>query len=123
MEEQGGFVRVLAERSATVLNVHQNIQFYPYDLLVIFTHADETSGRRVTYQFTDRDGSQHEITVDEGVGFGYDPATDKVLVSTYERFVSLDGVSWHDSEAKSKLRILKWRYWIIRRLNGETLTT
>ena len=104
LREQGGFVRILAERSATVLNVHQNIEFYPYDLLVISTHADETSGRRITYQFTDRDGCQHEITVDEGVGFGCDPAADKVLVTTYERFVSLDGVPWYDSEGKSKIK-------------------
>lgn len=104
LREQGGFVRTLAERSATVLNVKQNIELYPYDLLVISTHADETSGRRVTYQFTDRDRCQHEITVDEGVGLGFDPATRKVLVTTYERFVSLDGVPWHDSEGKSKIK-------------------
>ncbi len=101
---RGGFVRILAEGGATVLNVHQNIEFYPYDLLVISTHADETSGRRVTYQFTDRHGCQHEITVDEGVGLGFDPATRKVLVTTYERFVSFDGVPWHDSEGKSKIK-------------------
>jgi hypothetical protein len=104
---RGGFVHILAEKGATVFNVHQNIEFYPYDLLVISTHADETSGRRFTYQFTDRHGCQHEITVDEGVGFGYDPATDKFLVSTYERFISLDGVPWHDSEGKSKITNIK----------------
>ena len=104
LRNQGGLVRILAGEIATVVNVHRNIEFYPYDLLVISTHAGDASGSRTIYQFIDRLGCQHEITVDESVGFGYDPVTRKFLVTTYERYVSLDGFPWNDSEGKSRIR-------------------
>jgi hypothetical protein len=37
-------------------------------------------------------------------GFGYDKKDDMVQVSELNRFVSLDGVPWHDSEGKDRIK-------------------
>lgn len=105
LKNQGSLVRFLHGREATVCNVSNHIEVFPYDLLVISTHAGEISGQRIEYQFIDSEGIRRELVVDQGVGFGLDPETELVEVREFSKFVSLDGVSWSDPNKKGKLYI------------------
>jgi hypothetical protein len=97
------FVRVLEDKTATCHNVDLNIVLYPYDLLIISTHAGDVEGMRVTYKFTDSCGNDREFVIDEGVGFAFKPKSDKIKVTNFMRFVSLDGVLWSDSKGKKQI--------------------
>jgi hypothetical protein len=98
--ENGGFVRTVHGKGAKVSEVTRLIELYPYDLLVISTHADEVSGERITFKFEDRNGLEREFIEDRGLGFGLDPKTDKVLITEFFRPLAVDGISWDDPENK-----------------------
>jgi hypothetical protein len=97
------FVRVLNDKTASVLNAELNIIHYPYDLLIISTHASDMEGIRVTYKYADRHGKEREFVIDEGVGFAVKRKSEKVKVTEFMRFISLDGVPWYDSEGKKQI--------------------
>ncbi len=101
----GTFTRILNKESAKVYSVARHIELFPYDLLVISCHASEVSGRRLTYKYEDSEGLDRTLVVDKGAGFALIPGSDKVEVHEFDRFVSLDGVPWNDSEKKKGLYI------------------
>jgi hypothetical protein len=118
--KKGGFVRELRGKAAAVRYVRENVDLYPYDLLVISTHAGDIAGERVKYEFKDKEGLLRELTVDRTVGFGLDPKTEMVEVSEYTRFVSLDGVPWHDSEGKEKINAgIAMEAWVEKKQNDK----
>ena len=77
----------------------------PFDVIVISTHSGDVPGERVTYEFKDSEDIPRRLVIDHAVGFGYDPATDKVLVQQFQRFHELDGVDWTNSIAKANLYV------------------
>lgn len=105
LKQNQTLVRIQAGPRATVHNVRMLLETVPFDIVVISTHAGDVSGKRVTYKFTDSEGIARCLVVDEAVGFGYDPTTEKVCVQTFCRFHELDGVDWSDSVAKSSLYV------------------
>lgn len=112
LHKNGTMVRIQSGLRATVNQVQMLIETLPFDVIVLSTHAGDVSGDRVTYEYTDSEGLRRRFVIDEAVGFGYDPITDKVSVQQYERFHELDGVNWMDSTAKKNLyvgtAVLSW---------------
>lgn len=97
--------RVLPHRAATISRVQHMMDFLPQDVIVISSHAGDARGSRVTYQYEDDDGRQRTLVVDQTYSIGYDRAEDKLPVTEFTRFVSLDGVNWDDDVAKSALPV------------------
>jgi len=102
---KGSFIRVLSSQGATVHNVSFHLEAFPCDFVAISTHAAEISGRRLTYQFIDKEGISRELVIDQAVGFGIKPGTELVRVQEFIGFVSLDGIGWNDPEKKKKLYV------------------
>ena len=98
-------MRIHAGPQATVSSIHLLIETFPFDIIVISTHCGDVCGQRVTYEFNDSEGLSRRLVVDHAIGFGYDPATDKVLVQQFQRFHELDGVDWTDRIAKANLYV------------------
>jgi hypothetical protein len=96
-------VREYRGEHATVRTVSEAIELFPYDLLFISSHCGDTSGWRWTYNFKDSEGKDRELVVDVAASFAPQPGEDLINVTTYNVFVSLDGVDWHDPERAKKL--------------------
>src|SRR5262249_4738256 len=95
-------VRAYEGQAANVRAIMDMTEWFPYDLLLIATHCGDASGFRWTYEFADSEGIARTFVVDIAVGFGAPDAHDKVPVTKFMHFVSLDGVDWHDPVAKEK---------------------
>ena len=105
LSSKNTIVRLLANNEATVNNAGLSLAAYPADIILISSHADEVKGYRVTYNYYDSENIERELVVDEAVGFGWDPQIGMFQVTTFTRFVYLDGVDWTDEKAKSKLYV------------------
>lgn len=104
--KRGMVVKSLIGPGANVYNVTKNINFSPYDFLLISTHCGDTGGWRWTYEFIDSEGVDRQLVVDVAVGIGNIPTEDEMLeVMQFNKFISLDGVDWNDSKAKEELHI------------------
>jgi hypothetical protein len=99
------FVRGFRGKMATVSNVGRMIELFPYDFLLIATHCGDAAGMRCTYEFNDNEGIKRELVIDEATSLSLEPGQDKVKVSQFEKFISIDGVDWEDEEEKEKLCI------------------
>lgn len=98
-------VRVQQGPLATARDVRMLIETVPFDIIVFSTHAGDVPGQRVTYEFTDSEGIDRCLVIDEAVGFESDSISDRVLVERFSRFHQLDGIEWTDTAAKAKLYI------------------
>jgi hypothetical protein len=96
------FIKSLRGDQAKVYDVKNHIQFYPYDLLYICSHAGEMEGKRLKIRFYDLYRKPHIIVIDYATGFGLTEegkAADTIVeVTDFRRFVELDGVDWTDKE-------------------------
>ena len=102
---RGIFLRCYRDRGANVRAVTEMVDLYPYDLLILATHCGDASGYRWTYEFTDSEGIDRKLVVDIAVGFAPTGDRDMIGVTQFMRFVSLDGVDWHDPQKKEKLYV------------------
>jgi hypothetical protein len=105
LEHRGAFIRVYQGRAADVRRVSEMLEHFPFDLLVIATHCGDSSGYRSTYKFTDSQGLPRTVVIDLALGIARTDDPEMLRVDQFFRFISLDGVDWTDSEAKSKLYI------------------
>jgi hypothetical protein len=120
--ERRAFVRAYRGPAATVRTVSEMIEFFPFHLLIIATHCGDASGYRWTYEFTDSEGIDRKLVVDLAIGVGGTDDEDMLNVTQFTRFVSLDGVDWHDPKQKENLYVGRARAWLRqhgRRLDGE----
>ena len=99
------FVKGLRSKAATVHSASQLIELFPYDLLLISTHCGDASGWRWTYEFVDSEGLKRILVVDIAIGLEVVPGDEKLHVTEFIRFVSLDGIDWNDPEKDSKLYV------------------
>jgi hypothetical protein len=102
---RGVYLRGYQGPAANVRWVSDVIERFPYDLLLIATHCGDVSGSRWTYEFKDSEGKQRTLVVDVGVGFERTDDPNIFGVTQFTRFVSLDGVDWHDPEKKEQLYV------------------
>ena len=105
LEPRRAFIRVYQDRAATVRNVSEMLEHFPFDLLIIATHCGDSSGYQWTYEFTDSEGLHRTFVVDLAVGFARTDDPNILKVGEYMRFISLDGVDWTDQAAKAKLYV------------------
>jgi hypothetical protein len=105
LPERGAYLRAYRGPAANVRAVTEMVELFPYDLLVIATHCGDTSGFHWTYEFTDSEGIKRTLVADVAVGFAPSRETDMVGVTQFMRFVSLDGVDWHDPKKGEKLYV------------------
>jgi len=105
LPEQGIFLRCYEGGAATVRNVTEMVELFPYDLLVFATHCGDVSGSRWTYEYKDSEGIDRTLVVDIAIGVGDTDDSDLLHVTQFMRFVSLDGVDWNDPQKKERLYI------------------
>lgn len=103
-------VNALAKRSVylrgltdpSIYEASRHIELFPYDILLISTHCGDSSGGRWTYEFEDSEGIPRKFVVDVAIEIQAIPGEEKLLLTQYKRFISLDGVDWSDRAAKEK---------------------
>ena len=111
LKKIGVYVKELRGRDAKVYDTSLHIQWFPFDLLFICSHASRMDGKEFTIKFSDRSGADHEIVIEEAVSFGL---TDEgegdqrlVEVMSFIGFVSVDGFAWKGKKEKSKGSVTK----------------
>jgi hypothetical protein len=100
---RGAFVRKFYGPGANVRDVTMMMELFPYDLMIIATHCGDVDGYRWTYEYTDSEGIDRTLVVDIALGVGQTDDANMLSVTQFIRFVSLDGVDWHDPEKKKGL--------------------
>ena len=75
--------------------------------MIIATHCGDVDGFRWTYEFTDSEGIDRTLVVDIAVGVGRTNDANMLRVTQFIRFISLDGVDWHDPKKKGTLYVGK----------------
>ncbi len=102
LENGNTYVKTISGDDATVYNVSQYIQFFPYDLLFFCSHAGEAEGEKLTIRVKDRSGIPHIIEIEQAVGFSFTGEgtgmQSIVSVSNFIGFVSFDGVVWEKAK-------------------------
>lgn len=105
LPERGIFTRCYEGEGATVRNVTEMIELYPYDLLVFATHCGDVPGYRWTYEYTDSEGIARNLVVDIAIGIAGTDDDNLLHVTQFMRFISLDGVDWNDPRKKERLHV------------------
>jgi hypothetical protein len=105
LARRGMYVRAYHGPNATVREVSELIELFPYDLLLIATHCGDASGYRWTYEYTDSEGHERRLVVDIALGIARTDDDDQFHVTQFTRFVSLDGVPWDDPMKKERLYV------------------
>jgi hypothetical protein len=104
---RGVFIRTYYGPGANVRDVTTMMELLPYDLMIIATHCGDVDGFRWTYEYTDSEGIDRNLVVDIAVGVGRTNDANMLSVTQFIRFISLDGVDWHDPEKKEALYVGK----------------
>jgi hypothetical protein len=100
----GILVRGFRGHNANVTDVLRMTELLPYDLLLIATHCGDASGWRETFRFVDSEGKARTFVMDTAVAVASERRDrEKVKVTFFERFVSLDGVDWDDKTELKKI--------------------
>ncbi len=99
------FISGMNGRGATVYRVTRMVELYPYDFLLVSTHCGDAPGWRWTYEFVDSEGIERRLVVDLTIGVAVVPGDEKLDVTQFIKFVSLDGVDWNDPDKKKKLYV------------------
>ncbi len=99
------FLRGYSGMAATVRNVSEMLDLFPYDLLIFATHCGDADGYRETYKFKDSEGINRTLVVDLAIGVADTDDPEMLRVSQFMRFHSLDGVDWTDPVEKAKLHV------------------
>jgi hypothetical protein len=105
LSTRGAFIRCYHGRGASVREIGDMIELFPYDLLIIATHCGDVSGYRWTYKFVDSENFERTLVVDIAIGLARTDDEEMYKVTTLYRFVSLDGVDWNDSVKKRDLYV------------------
>lgn len=100
---RGVLIRPLRGAAANVYSATKFLELIPFDFLLICSHCGDADGWRWTYEFEDNSGRKREFVVDVAIGVGDIPHDERFEVTQYNRFVSLDGVSWSDPAKKEKI--------------------
>ena len=102
---RGAFIRTYYGPGANVRDVTTMMELLPYDLMIIATHCGDVDGFRWTYEYTDLEGIDRNLVVDIAIGVGQTDDANMLSVTQFIRFISLDGVDWHDPEKKKALYV------------------
>ena len=106
LASRGILVRGFRGPNATANDVLRMMELLPYDLMLIATHCGDMGGWRETYRFTDSDGKSRTFVMDTAVtvsGKRHRENREKLEVTSFAKFVSLDGVDWNDKNELKKI--------------------
>jgi len=104
MGPRGSSMRSYYGPGASVREVTEMMEWFPYDMLVIATHCGDAPGLRWTYEYTDEAGIDRKYVVDIALQFGRTDDPNMFKVGTFMKPVSIDGVDWADPDKESKVR-------------------
>ncbi len=94
--------KTLAGDDATIYLVHHNIEYFPYDLLYICSHAGRLSGQRYKIRCYDTDGNSHLFVFNNIVGIAPPPGPikmdTKIQFTEFREPVEFDGKAWKVSD-------------------------
>lgn len=102
---RGAFTRTYCNEGASVRDVGEMMEWFPYDLVLISTHCGDPKGYRWTYEFKDSEGYDRRLVVDIALSVSTTDEPNMLGLTQFLRFVSLDGVDWSDRAAKEKLYV------------------
>ena len=109
LEKMGVYTKELRGKNAKVYDTSLFIEWFPYDLLYICSHAGRMDGRELKIKFLDRNGNEHRIVIEEAVSFGltHEGVGDDRLVevTNFINFLSIDGFDWREKIEKSDGKI------------------
>ncbi len=105
LANRGVMVRGYRGRNASVREVSDMVELFPYDLLVFATHCGDIDGYRWTYEFIDSEGHSRRLVVDIALGIAATDEPNRVGVTEFMRFHELDGVDWTDPDKEQKLYV------------------
>ncbi|MBU4509649.1 MAG: hypothetical protein L6305_08525 [Actinomycetia bacterium] len=74
------------------------IERYPFDFIMISSHAGELSGKRITSKVTSSKGIINDVVYDLYACFALEPGEDTVTVTELIIPVSIDGILWTDKK-------------------------
>jgi hypothetical protein len=105
LRDRAVFISGMNGSGATVYRMTRMVELYPYDFLLVSTHCGDAPGWRWTYEFVDSEGIKRCLVVDLAIGVASVPGDEKLDVTQFSKFVSLDGVDWNDPKKKEKLYV------------------
>jgi len=88
----------LSGASATPFRFMHLIERYPFDFVMISSHAGEVDGKRITSEITSLNGMVHEIVYDLYPSFAPVPGEDNIIVTEMIVPISIDNVLWSDKK-------------------------
>lgn len=105
LQQRGFFIKLLSNKDATVRNLDNYVQFFPFDLLHICSHGGRVPSYYVRMRFKDQRGIDHIVEYYEVATFSLIDEIGKdgkpmVSVMTKNIFYKLDGYRWASSELK-----------------------
>ncbi len=103
LEENEMHVKQLTGNLATVFNLDNHIQHYPYSVFHICSHGGEIEGHRITEELLDRDNRKHIIEYHEVITLGINPYEDSHPLSIKRFIKSFDGLKWRSKPLKESV--------------------
>ncbi len=91
---------LIGKRASSFRFMHL-LEWYPYDLAVISSHAGEVRGRRVTEDFGSSKGHEYRVVYDLYSSLAPVPGGDEVIVQEMTVPVAVNGIPWG---SKDKMR-------------------
>jgi hypothetical protein len=105
LEPKGTHVRWIRGDEATVYSARMHVQYFPYDLLFICSHAGRVSGTRYTIRVHDALRQAHTVVLDSALEIAAPPGqiseSTKFEAVDYREFASFDGTDWASSDKAS----------------------
>jgi len=94
-------VKSIIGKKATVWNISNHLQHFPYDIFHICSHGGEVKGCTIALNFTDMAGQQHTIEYEEVVGYTWIPGTEMFRVGVKYFPLKLDDLRYHTPELET----------------------
>lgn len=104
MGPRGSSMRSYYGPGASVREVTEMMEWFPYDMLVIATHCGDAPGHRWTYQYTDEVGIDRTYVVDIALQIERTDDPEMLKVGVFMKPISIDGIDWGDPDKESKIR-------------------
>lgn len=98
LSDKNLLVKSLIGEQATLFNLDNYIQHYPFSLLHLCSHGGEIEGSRITEFFIDSNGDKHIVEYDEVFSFGLNPFQDSHHTATKRLPRKFDEFVWGSKE-------------------------
>lgn len=96
------YVRLLVDEDATVANIDNHVNDFPFEILHLCSHGGRVDGYTTIGNFFDRDGNEHIIEYDEIVSFAPEYGQEKIGVTSKYIWRKFNGFDWKSQELKNQ---------------------